>query len=91
MSFLLELDVIVDLLVDPDTEVVHPGRGRAGAVHRHTVETAERHVIIYQESQLPDFIKLALHSTYMLVRIVIYNSVTYLIKQSFLTHFNAEC
>ena len=30
MPFLLELEFIVDLLVDPDTEVVRPSRGRAG-------------------------------------------------------------
>ena len=91
MSFLLELDVIVDLLVDTDTEVVHPGGGRAGAIHRHTVETAERHVI-YQDSRVTIARFYQAGTTfYMLARIVIYNSVAYLIKQRFMTHFNAEC
>ena len=47
MPFLLELDVIVDLLVDPDTEIVRPSRsGERPLVHGATVKTAEGHVII---------------------------------------------
>lgn len=46
MPLFLELDVIVDLLVDPDTEVVRPSGSRARPVHGAAVKTAEGHVII---------------------------------------------